>query len=75
METHFTEELGQLQDGVGDRGEAEGQHAGNADQVILGQAHRPAINPGHGDSLADGDPFAEDLRRPPGFLGKHRGFF
>ena len=75
VESHLAKKLAQLQDGVGGRGEAKGQHAGDANQVVFGQAHRPAVNPGHGNALADGDAFAKDLGGPAGLVGQGGGVF
>ena len=53
----------------------EDQHAGHADEIVPGQAHGPAIDPGQGDALADGHFFAEDLGGLPGLGGQVRGVF
>jgi len=75
VKPHFAEELPQLQDGVGGRRKPEDQHAGHADEIILGQAHGPAIDPGQGDPLADGHFLAEDLGGLPGLGRQVSGVF
>ena len=35
--TRFTKELAQLHNGVGGRGKPEGQHAGDADEILSGR--------------------------------------
>ena len=61
MKSHLAKELPQFHDGVRGRSEAEGQHAGHADEIVLGEPYGPAVDPGHGDPLADGHPFAKNF--------------
>ena len=75
VKPHFAEELPQLHDGVGGRGEPEDQHAGDTDEIVPGQAHGPAVHPGQGNALADGHLLAEDLGGLPGLGGQVSGVF